>query len=84
MFKQLRKTLRRNIKLTLSVTDEVVEHVVDLNRDTSYGARPLRRLITEHVETPLADQIIESEQTVKAAHVSIVQDQIQIDLTHNT
>lgn len=84
MFKQLRKTLRHNIKLTLSVTDEVVEHVVDLNRDTSYGARPLRRLITEHVETPLADQIIESEQTVKAAHVSIVQDQIQIDLTHNS
>ena len=53
----------------MTFDDTLVDYLVDMNKDTAYGARPLRRLITEHVETPLADRIIEDPNDIKSIFV---------------
>jgi ATP-dependent Clp protease ATP-binding subunit ClpC len=84
LFKQLKDNLRRNIKCRLMFDDQVINHIVELNDDTMYGARPLRRLITEHVETPLADVIIDHPGDVRAVRVSINQeDRLTFDVTRS-
>jgi ATP-dependent Clp protease ATP-binding subunit ClpC len=84
LLRQLRTNLRKNIKCRLSYDDQVVDKLVKLNNDTMYGARPLRRLITEHVETPLADVLIDHPGDVKAVRLFVNQeDQISFDVTHS-
>ena len=86
LFKQLKQTVRSNAKLRFTYESQVVKHLVDLNKDQMYGARPLRRLITEHVETPLANIIIDSEQPVKSVHARFnpLDDSIIFDTIHNS
>ena len=79
MIKQLKQTVRSNAKVRITCGDDVVGHLVDLNRDEVYGARPLRRLITEHVETPVADLIIESEQPIKQIQITVNQQDQSLD-----
>ena len=86
LMRQLKRSLRRNCRKTLTYDDKVVELLVDMNKDdNTYGARPLRRLITEHVETPIADLIIESEQPIKSFHAWVdgITNQITFDLIHS-
>ena len=86
LFKQLKQTVRSNTKLRFTYDTQVVKHLVSLNKDQMYGARPLRRLITEHVETPLANIIIDSEQPVKSVHARFnpLDDSIIFDTIHNS
>lgn len=44
-------------------TPRVKHHIVDLNTEHKYGARPLRRLISKHVENPLADRLLQAQHT---------------------
>jgi ATP-dependent Clp protease ATP-binding subunit ClpB len=85
LLKQLKNNLRSNIKCRLIFNDNLVKHIVKLNDDTMYGARPLRRLITEHIETPLADLIIDHPGDVRTVQVTInpETDQIIFDVTHS-
>lgn len=46
----------QNINLT--ITDPAKEWLAKNGYEPAYGARPLQRFITDHVETPLAKQII--------------------------
>lgn len=79
LLRQLKRTLRKNIRLTFKHDDKLVEHLVDMNRDNMYGARPLRRLITEHVETPLADLIIDNDEQIRSIRAYVDQDQVRFD-----
>jgi len=45
-------------KITLTLTDAAKEHIVEAAYDPVYGARPLRRYLQAHVETPLARALI--------------------------
>lgn len=45
--------------ITLEVTDEVKEKLTELGYHPAFGARPLRRVIQEHLEDKLADYILE-------------------------
>lgn len=83
LLKKLKQTVRKNIKCTLTFDDSVTEFLVMKNRDSLYGARPMRRLITEHIETPLADLIIESVEDIRKVHVKFTDDQISFDVTHS-
>ncbi|MGP7818935.1 AAA family ATPase [Niallia sp. 01092] len=49
--------------ITLFVTDEVKDKLVELGTHPSFGARPLRRVIQEHLEDNLADFILEEPDT---------------------
>lgn len=45
--------------ITLHVTSEVKDKLVELGTHPDFGARPLRRVIQEHLEDPLADVILD-------------------------
>ena len=45
-------------KITLELTEAAHEFIADAAYDPHYGARPLKRYLQSHVETPLAKYII--------------------------
>jgi ATP-dependent Clp protease ATP-binding subunit ClpB len=53
----LRKRLEER-KITLTMTDKARTFVAESAYDPVYGARPLRRYLQAHLETPLAKEII--------------------------
>lgn len=71
----VKKTLKTNNKTTLVIDPMVNEYILQRNVDLNYGARPLKRLITEHVETPLAEYIIENRLTkCKKIYMDVIDD----------
>ena len=58
--------------ITLQVDDSAKEKIVELGTHPSFGARPLRRVIQEHLEDQLADVILE-DPTVKEL-VAVLED----------
>ncbi|WP_053361995.1 ATP-dependent Clp protease ATP-binding subunit [Bacillus sp. FJAT-27251] len=58
MLKELEETLSEQ-NLHLEVTSEAKEELAKLGYHPSFGARPLRRAIQEHLEDKLADYILE-------------------------
>jgi len=46
----------RNV--TIELTDEALDWLVRKGYDPVYGARPLARVIQEHIKTPLADELL--------------------------
>jgi len=47
-----------NQGLSLKVDRKVLEYVAKRSYDVTYGARPIKRFIQQHIETPLAQYII--------------------------
>ena len=45
-------------ELALSITDEALDYLAAAGYDPVYGARPLKRSIQQHVENPLAQEIL--------------------------
>ncbi len=54
-----KRLAERNISIEL--TEKAKEHLVRLGYDPAYGARPLKRTLQKHLETPLANLIIKGE-----------------------
>ena len=50
-----------NLDISISFTDSIIKHLSEKGYSAEYGARPLRRLITEYIENPLSDKIINKE-----------------------
>ncbi|MGY5244850.1 ATP-dependent chaperone ClpB [Lactiplantibacillus plantarum] len=48
----------QDCEITLKISDEAKKWIAKQGYEPAYGARPLRRFITNHVETPLAKEII--------------------------
>ncbi len=48
-------------RITLSVSPEALRHLGERGYDPVYGARPLKRLIQQEVETPMARQLVKGE-----------------------
>jgi ATP-dependent Clp protease ATP-binding subunit ClpC len=70
----------REQELKLEMDDEVKDFLADKGWDQQYGARPLRRAITNLVEDPLAEALLESRfqpgQTVVA---KIVEGELKLE-----
>lgn len=49
--------------MTVQVTDAVKDWISDEAYEPQFGARPLRRFIQRHIETPLARKLIEADMT---------------------
>jgi ATP-dependent Clp protease ATP-binding subunit ClpC len=45
-------------QIELSVTQEAKDHIIKLGYDVDYGARPLRRVIQNMIEDPLAEALL--------------------------
>lgn len=81
LFRELASRLQHN-GITFTCTPRVKQHIVDLNTEHKYGARPLRRLISKHVENAIADHLL--EQHVTRIHATCQRGRIMItspDLT---
>lgn len=50
-------------ELSFEVTDSAVDKLVDMGYDPAYGARPLKRVITAMIETPLSKEILRGKYT---------------------
>ena len=48
-------------RIVLSVTPAALEHLGERGYDPVYGARPLKRLIQQEIETPMARQLVKGE-----------------------
>jgi ATP-dependent Clp protease ATP-binding subunit ClpB len=57
---RLRKRLGER-RITLAVTPEALRSLGQRGYDPTYGARPLKRLIQQEIETPIARQLIKGE-----------------------
>ena len=55
------KALAFDIGISLEFDDSVYEHIANVGYDKQYGARPIRRLITNEIENALSDKIIDKE-----------------------
>lgn len=60
--------------MSLEVTENVKEWVADSAYEPQFGARPLKRFIQKHIETPLARKLIAEDMTeglhIKADYVN--------------
>ena len=57
MLARVRDRLRAQ-QLTLEVTQDAKDHIIKMGYDVAYGARPLRRVIQNMIEDPLAEQLL--------------------------
>jgi ATP-dependent Clp protease ATP-binding subunit ClpB len=48
-------------RISLSVTPEALRHLGKRGYDPVFGARPLKRLIQQEIETPMARQLVKGE-----------------------
>ena len=48
-------------RISLSVTPAALRHLGERGYDPIYGARPLKRLIQQEIETPMARQLVKGE-----------------------
>ena len=57
--------------VTIETTDEAADWLAKNGFDELYGARPLARVIQEHIKKPLADEILFGR-LIKGGHVKVV------------
>lgn len=76
MLADVNSQIARN-EIHLDVTQAVKEKLVDLGYDPKMGARPLRRVIQDHIEDAIADFYIEHPEH-KALLADVIDDQIVI------
>ncbi len=57
LLKRVRDQLRTQ-EMTLEVTQSAKDHLIKLGYDADYGARPLRRVIQNMIEDPLAEALL--------------------------
>lgn len=77
MLDDLKTTLTEQ-KITLSITDEAKEKIAELGYHPAFGARPLRRVIQEHVEDSIADILLEGNEITELV-VEITDDEISVN-----
>jgi ATP-dependent Clp protease ATP-binding subunit ClpA len=64
--------------VTISLTDDAADWLAKNGFDELYGARPLARVIQEHIKKPLADDILFGR-LVRGGHVKVILKDSKID-----
>ena len=72
LLKNVKRTLKNNNGKIINFSKDVSDHILSQSRDMAYGARPLKRLITEFIETPLAEFIISNDASIRKINAEIV------------
>ncbi|WP_172195470.1 ATP-dependent Clp protease ATP-binding subunit [Saccharibacillus qingshengii] len=63
--------------ISLEVTDEAKRKLAELGYDPAFGARPLRRMIQQHVEDGITDLLLDEEE-VTAVRVALDEEHIRV------
>ena len=45
-------------EIKLEIDDKAIDHLAEIGFDSVYGARPLKRMIQQQLENPLAQEIL--------------------------
>ena len=59
--RRLQKQLRENNNIELEVTEAAVDAIAEQGYDPTYGARPLKRVIQQRIQNPLAVELLKRE-----------------------
>ncbi|GMB08695.1 ATP-dependent Clp protease ATP-binding subunit [Thermolongibacillus altinsuensis] len=70
MLEELQNTLKEQ-NIALTVTQEAKEKLAELGYHPEFGARPLRRVIQEHVEDQIADLLLDETEHVKHIQIDV-------------
>lgn len=70
LLSQLKTNIKNNSSRIVTFSTDVARHIAEMCGQSEYGARPIKRMITEQIETPLADYII-SNKDLKRINVSV-------------
>ncbi|WJQ13144.1 AAA family ATPase [Geobacillus stearothermophilus] len=65
------KAAMREQGIELEVTEAAKEKLAELGYHPAFGARPLRRVIQEHVEDNIADCLLDADQSVRAIRIDV-------------
>lgn len=57
MLEDLNKRLKER-EVSIKITDQLLDQVASLGFDPAFGARPMRRLIQDKIESPLAEKLL--------------------------
>lgn len=76
MLAELQRTLDEQ-HITMTISDKAKEKLAELGYHPTFGARPLRRVIQEHVEDEIADVLLD-EQDVRTIHIDVEDDRIVV------
>jgi ATP-dependent Clp protease ATP-binding subunit ClpE len=70
------KAAMREQHIDLDVSQAAKEKLAELGYHPAFGARPLRRVIQEHVEDKIADVLLDENDQVKAIRIDVENDAI--------
>ncbi len=76
MLAELQRTLDEQ-HITMTISDKAKEKLAELGYHPTFGARPLRRVMQEHVEDQIADVLLD-EQDVRTIHIDVEDDRIVV------
>lgn len=76
MINELKEILQEQ-EITISISDGAKALLANLGYSPSFGARPLRRVIQEHVEDQITDLLIDTPD-IKALEIVTEEDQIKV------
>ena len=82
LLERLSARLENTADLSLEWNDEVIAYLAEKGYDPAYGARPLKRVIQNEVETPLSRKIIGGEVTPKEV-VTLVRNETGVGFKQN-
>lgn len=75
MIGELSEMLRYERDCELTISDAAKEKLIELGYNPAYGARPLRRIIQEHLEDPITDLLLDGE-ALANINVDVTDDKI--------
>jgi ATP-dependent Clp protease ATP-binding subunit ClpE len=76
------KTAMREQHIDLDVSQAAKEKLAELGYHPALGARPLRRVIQEHVEDKIADVLLDENDQVKAIRIDVENNDIIVKPSH--
>lgn len=78
MIEELSEMLSQERDCELAITDTAKEKLIELGYNPAFGARPLRRIIQEHVEDPITDLLLDGD-SITNINVDVKDDQIVVN-----
>ncbi|MCI0449300.1 MAG: AAA family ATPase [Chlorobi bacterium] len=58
---QIKETLHKNSEIVLTVSDDAKDWLAKIGYEITFGARPLKRTIQNHITNPLSEKILSGE-----------------------
>ncbi|NLP50185.1 ATP-dependent Clp protease ATP-binding subunit [Bacillus sp. RO1] len=78
MLGELTEMLSQERQCELTISDAAKEKVIELGYNPAFGARPLRRIIQEHVEDSITDLLLDGD-TPEKIHVDVTDNEIVVN-----